>query len=302
MTTAGAAGSLITAAAAELTAAGIASPQHDAEALLLWLLDVPRGRLDREQTVPAPITERFGELVRRRAAREPLQHLVGTAPFRYLELEVGPGVFIPRPETELVAGAAVDELTRLRTAGVAPAAVDLGTGSGAIALAMATEVPGVRVSAVELCSAALGYARRNIDRAGVQIDLRHGDMAVALRDLAGAVHVVAANPPYVPEGGADRLPPEVRDHEPAPALWSGPDGLDAIRVVLRVAAALLVPGGLLVCEHDDTHERVAAELCRAQGGWDQVQEHRDLAGRPRFLTARRRVGPGDSAAAGTMGL
>ncbi|MGH3507226.1 MAG: peptide chain release factor N(5)-glutamine methyltransferase, partial [Nocardioidaceae bacterium] len=224
----------------------------------------------------------------RRERREPLQHLTGRAYFRHLELEVGPGVFVPRPETELLAGAAIDELRRLVDAGVAhPRAVDLCAGSGAVALAMATEVPQSRVAAVEVSDQALAYATRNA--AGVGLDLRLGDMADAFPDLLGQVHVVTANPPYIPPEAFESVAVEVRDHDPAAALWSGADGLDAIRVVARVAAKLLVDGGLVLCEHADVQGEAALEIFASTGDWTHVRDHRDLAERPRFVTACRVV-------------
>ena len=157
----------------------------------------------------------YDALLARRAAREPLQHLTGTAYFRHVELLVGPGVFVPRPETELLAGWAIDALADVEQ----PVVVDLGTGSGAIAKAMADEVPGARVHAVELDDAAHGWAERNL--AGTGVDLRHGDMADAFDDLAGTVDVVICNPPYIPLDAWESVEPEVRDHDPQLALWSG---------------------------------------------------------------------------------
>jgi release factor glutamine methyltransferase len=229
---------------------------------------------------------RFGQLVERRTHREPLQHLTGVAPFRHLELEVGAGVFVPRPETELLAGAAIEELQRLRDAGVdGLRAVDLCTGSGAVALAMATEVPQVRVSAVEVSEEAFAYAVRNAT--GVEIDLRLDDMAHAFPELVGQVHVATANPPYIPLAAYESVDAEARDYDPAAALWSGEDGLAAIRVVARVGADLLVDGGLIVCEHADVQGESAPAVFAATGDWREVRDHRDLAGRPRFVTARR---------------
>lgn len=193
---------------------------------------------------------------------------------------------MPRPETELLAGAAVEELTRLVSVGVEqPSAVDLCTGSGAIALAMATEVPQARVAAVEMSEAAYGYAQCNC--AGHGIDLRLGDMAAAFPELRGRVHVVTANPPYIPLDAFESVAAEARNFDPAAALWSGEDGLEAIRVVARVAADLLADGGLVVCEHADVQGRSAPELFAAAGDWREVRDHADLAGRPRFVTARR---------------
>jgi release factor glutamine methyltransferase len=207
-------------------------------------------------------------------------------------------VFVPRPETELLAGAAIEELRRLVDAGVAePLAVDLCTGSGAVALSIATEVPESRVVAVELSEQAFAYASRNAG--GVSIDLRLGDMANAVAELADRVHVVTANPPYIPLEAFESVAAEARDHDPAAALWSGTDGLEAIRVVARVAADLLVEGGLVLCEHADVQGDSAPAVFASTGAWTQVRDHRDLAGRPRFVTACRVSRP--AAGAGTIG-
>jgi release factor glutamine methyltransferase len=226
----------------------------------------------------------FEALVRRRAAREPLQHLTGSAAFRYLELAVGPGVFVPRPETELLAGWAVERAEEVRAAGRTPRVVDLCTGSGAIALAVATEVPQARVHAAELSADALVWAARNL--AGSGVDLREGDMADAFADLDGTVDVVVCNPPYIPLEAFESVAPEARDHDPALALWSGQDGLDAIRVLEGRAARLLVPGGVLGFEHADVQGEAALDVLTAAGRWSDVRDHRDLAGRPRYATAR----------------
>ncbi|HSK25520.1 MAG TPA: peptide chain release factor N(5)-glutamine methyltransferase [Jiangellales bacterium] len=264
-------------AARTLAAAGVPSPRHDAEELAAYVLGVTRGDLWRHDEV----ADGYADAVARRAAREPLQHITGRTAFRHVEVRVGPGVFVPRPETEVVAGAAVEAA---RAAGPAPVVVDLCTGSGAIALAVADEVPGARVHAVESESAALGWARLNL--AGSPIDLRAGDMAAAFTDLDGEVDVVVSNPPYIPAGAHVR-DPEVAEHDPAPALWSGPDGLDAIRVVARVAARLLRTGGCVVVEHADLQGESAPAVFAVAGGWVEVRDHADLAGRPRFVTARR---------------
>jgi release factor glutamine methyltransferase len=282
----GSARRLVAEAAARLQAAGVESPRYDAEELLAFVLDTTRGTLLADPEVDEADAATYAALIARRESREPLQHLTGRAAFRHVELAVGPGVFVPRPETELVAGAAVDELARLVSGGVErPVAVDLCTGAGAIALAMATEVPEVRVAAVEVSESALRYAQRNC--AGHGVDLRLGDMAVAFPELRGHVHVVTANPPYIPLEEFESVAAEARDFDPAGALWSGQDGLDAIRVVAGVAADLLVDGGLVVCEHADLQARSAPAAFAATGDWQEVRDHADLAGRPRFVTARR---------------
>jgi release factor glutamine methyltransferase len=278
---------VIAKAAAELAAAGVPSSRHDAEELAAYVLGTQRQHLHAARPFDDAELTAYRELVARRASREPLQHLTGRAWFRHLELAVGPGVFVPRPETELVAGAAIDAARTVP--GRRPVVVDLGTGSGAIALAVATEVPRADVHAVEREDAALEWARRNF--AGQPVDLRAGEMAEAFDDLDGTVDVVVSNPPYIP---ADAVPldPEVRDHDPAAALWSGADGLDAVRVVERVARRLLRPGGVVVVEHADAQGESAPAVFTGAAGWSAVTDHLDLAGRPRYLTATRTAGGG----------
>jgi release factor glutamine methyltransferase len=260
-----------------LAAAGVPSPRHDAEELAARSLGVERRDLWRY----ADVGTGFADWVARRAAREPLQHITGRAAFRHLEVLVGPGVFVPRPETEVVAGAAIQAT---RAAGPGAVVVDLGTGSGAIALAVAQEVPEARVHAVESEPAALVWAGRNL--VGSTVRLHAGDMATAAAELDGAVDVVVANPPYVPDG-AEVRDAEVASYDPAAALWAGQDGLDAIRVVERVAARLLRTGGAVVVEHADRQGVDAPEQFHVTGRWVDVADHRDLTGRPRYLTARR---------------
>jgi release factor glutamine methyltransferase len=271
---------LVATAAARLDAAGVPSPGHDAAELLAHVLGTDRARLTLLDEVPAEAQEAYDALVARRAGREPLQHLTGEAFFRHVRLEVGPGVFTPRPETELLAGWAVDE-ARTRTE---PVVVDLCTGSGAIAKAVAGEVPGARVHAVELDEPAFRWAERNL--AGTGVDLRQGDFATAFDDLAGAVDVVVCNPPYVPLEAWESVAPEARDHDPHLALFSGADGLDAIRVLAVRAAVLLGPGGVLGVEHADVQGEAVPAVLSGTGRWADVRDHRDLAGRPRFTTAR----------------
>jgi release factor glutamine methyltransferase len=268
------------AAADVLREAGVASPERDAELLLAHVLDVPLGRLVLVDDVSPAQRERYDALVARRASREPLQHLTGTAAFRHVELLVGPGVFVPRPETELLAGWAVEAVAHLES----PVVVDLCTGSGAIARAVKDEVPGADVHAVELDDGAWAWAERNL--AGTGVDLRHGDFATAFDDLLGTVDVVVCNPPYIPLEAWESVALEARDHDPHLALFSGDDGLDAIRVLALRAAALLRPGGVLGFEHADVQGEAAPAVLRATGRWHEVADHRDLAGRPRFTTAR----------------
>lgn len=267
-------------AASRLRESGVASPERDADLLLAHVLDVPVNRVLLVDEVDAPHLAQYDALVARRAAREPLQHLTGTAAFRHAELAVGPGVFVPRPETELLAGWAVEQASGLEE----PVVVDLCTGSGAIARAVADEVPGARVHAVELDEAALVWAQRNL--AGTGVDLRQGDMGIAFEELAGQVDVVVCNPPYIPLEAWESVAAEARDHDPHLALFSGEDGLDAMRVLERRAALLLRPGGVVGAEHADVQGESAPAVFRESGRWSQVADHLDLAGRPRFLTAR----------------
>lgn len=259
---------------------GVESPEHDAAELLAHVLGTTRGRLVLvEEVGPADLAS-YDELVGRRARREPLQHLTGVAHFRHVELLVGPGVFVPRQETELLAGWAIAQAS----AAESPVVVDLCTGSGAIAKAIAHEVPGARVHAVELDPGAHAWAERNL--AGTGVDLSRGDMADALPELDGTVDVVVCNPPYIPLDAWESVAPEARDHDPAPALWSGDDGLAAMRVLERRAAALLRPGGVVAAEHADVQGESAPGVFLASGRWSEVRDHRDLADRPRFVTAR----------------
>jgi release factor glutamine methyltransferase len=273
-------GVVLAVAVDRLTEAGVASPAYDASELLAFVLGVPRSRLPLVDDVTPAQAERFGELVGRRAARVPLQHLTGVAHFRHVELQVGPGVFVPRPETELLAGWAVEQATALET----PVVVDLGTGSGAIAKSVAHEVPAAGVHAVELDERAHAWAARNLADTGV--DLRQGDLADAFDDLTGAVDVVVSNPPYIPHEAWESVAAEVRDHDPDLALYATGDGLDIIRVVERRAALLLRPGGVVGVEHADVQGETAPAVFTATGRWEQVRDHPDLTGRPRFLTAR----------------
>jgi release factor glutamine methyltransferase len=252
----------------------VASPEHDARALALHVLGLwrPSDLLTVEEVPEAE----YDELVARRAERVPLQHLVGSAAFRYLELAVGPGVFLPRPETEVVVDWAVTHAPPY------PVAVDLCTGSGAIALSLAHELAGATVHAVEVDAVALKWARRNDPEQKVAFHL--GGVEGCLPELDGTVDLVVSNPPYLPLGS--ELDRETAEHDPELALWGGPDGLAVVRQVEAAARRLLKPGGLLVVEHDVTHGEAAPELLRAAGGWSEVADHEDLTGRPRFVTAR----------------
>jgi release factor glutamine methyltransferase len=275
---------LVREAAARLSEAGVASPDVDARILLAHVLGIGPAELVVAAAPDDGQRARFDALVARRTAREPLQHLTGSAPFRHVELAVGPGVFVPRPETELLAGWAVEQADAVAASGRTPVVVDLGTGSGAIALAVATEVPEAAVHAVEVDAAAHAWALRNLEGSGV--DLRWGDMASAFHDLDGAVDVVVSNPPYIPLEAYESVALEARDHDPATALWSGEDGLEAMRVVEMVAARLLRPRGLVGAEHADAQGASAPAVFLRTGRWVDVRDHHDLARRPRFVTAR----------------
>jgi release factor glutamine methyltransferase len=250
--------------------------------LLAFGLGIDRGRLVLRERVSAAEGARFLELVARRADREPLQYLTGVAPFRHLLLSVGPGVFIPRPETELLADAALTALAAIE----GPVVVDLCSGSGALALAIASEAPAARVYAVELSPSAVDYLRRNAaDTSVMVVQGDVGDSAI-LAELDGSVDVVVSNPPYVPSGAP--VSPEVR-HDPAAAVFAGADGLALMPTIAATARRLLRAGGLLVLEHDETHgSALAAQLVAT--GWLKVAEHRDLTGRARYVTALRASG------------
>lgn len=272
---------LLASATARLTAAGVASPRVDAEILLSHVTGVPRLALVRSAKPNDIQYAAYKELIERRASREPLQHLTGSAAFRYVDLDVGPGVFIPRPETELLAGWAIEKARTLD----APIVVDLCTGSGAIALSLVDEVPGVRVHAVELDERAFGWAHRNL--AGTGVDLRQGDMADAFAELDGKVDIVVSNPPYIPLDAWESVEAEVRDHDPSLALWSGDDGLDAMRIVESTAYRLLKSGGVVAAEHADAQGESAPATFAAKGRWTQIRDNADYADRPRFVTATR---------------
>ncbi len=274
-------------ATARLAEAGVESPRTDAEVIAAHVHGVRRGEL---HLVPdTGFDPRYWDEIARREAREPLQHITGLTHFRYTELEVGPGVFVPRPETEVMTGWAITKLTEMDVAD--PLAVDLGTGSGAIALAIAQEVPRAQVHAVEADPVARGWAERNIARcAGYaphtagRVILHAADFAKALPGLDGTVDLVVSNPPYIPVGAA--VPPEVAEYDPAGALWGGPDGLDAIRVIEETARRLLRPDGLVAVEHGAPQGAAVYWVFAEERGWRDTRNHKDLARRDRFVTAR----------------
>jgi release factor glutamine methyltransferase len=271
-----------------LAAAGVESARVDAELLAAHVIGVDRGRLMLNPLIDPPALEQLRKLVERRAAREPLQHLLGTAVLGPVAVAVGPGVFTPRPETELLLEWGLREIADV----AAPVVVDLCTGTGALALAVATSRPDAVVHAVELDPAALTWARRNVAEhaaaSGTPVtvhaaDVRWPDLLV---ELETRVDLVLCNPPYVPDGTP--LPPEVTGWDPPTAVYGGPDGLEIIRAVVSASAALLRYGGALAIEHDDTHGETVPALLRRRRVLTDVEEHLDLAGRPRFATARRR--------------
>jgi release factor glutamine methyltransferase len=267
-------------AAARLAEAGVESPRVDAELLAAYVLGVPRTRLVLAPELDDSDAARLDALVARRAAREPLQHLLTSAVLGPVSVAVGPGVFVPRPETEMLLTEGVAALRGIAE----PRAVDLCTGSGALALALATARPDAEVHAVELDEGALAWARRNLAGSSVRLtgaDVTDGD---TLALLEGTVDVVVANPPYVPEG--TDVGPEV-DHDPHEAVFGGPDGLAVIRPLATTAARLLRDGGRVAVEHDESHAPAVREVLTG-AGFDDVATRSDLAGRPRVAVGTRR--------------
>jgi len=275
-------------AADRLARAGVPDAQVDAELLAAHVLRTGRGGVQaaaiRGDALDPDDADAFEALVVRRTGREPLQHLTGTAPFRHLELRVGAGVFVPRPETEIVAQLAIDALAA--AASPAPIAVDLGTGSGAIALALATEVPYSRVFAAENSVEAYVWTQENFARYGAgNATLAFIDLERAFPELDGQVSVVASNPPYVPDAAIPR-DPEVRLFDPPAALYGGADGLEVVRVVSRTGLRLAHPGGVIVIEHGEWQGEAIRELLTADG-WRAASTHPDLTMRDRATTAIR---------------
>jgi release factor glutamine methyltransferase len=275
----------VRAAERQLAAAGVPSPRHDAEALAAHILGVSRAELVGRDGFDAEQAAGFAELLARRVARVPLQHLTGRAPFRHLELRVGPGAFIPRPETEVLVDWVCRALSHLPGAVV----VDLCAGPGPIALSIAHERPGSEVHAVERDPDAFEWLKRNALESAAAGDnavtIHFAAAGTPLPQLDGRVDLVVANPPYVPDADLEHIDPEVR-HDPEPSWYGGPDGLDVIPVVIEAAERLLHPGGLLAVEHSWQHREPVTRLL-TDGGWDDVAVHPDLTGRDRFATARR---------------
>lgn len=277
--------------------AGIDSAEHDATELVLSATGMSRTDFffaRRERASDSTALQRLEAFASRRASREPLQHILGTAPMMGLELMVGEGVFVPRPETEILAAWAIDRLREFQSAGVSsPKAVDLCTGSGALALSLADACPQAQLVGVEIDDAALGWARKNVAKLQKSwspqrtVRLIGGDATeadVLLGDWARQVHVLVSNPPYVPL--STEVSPEVRQ-DPHHAVFGGDDGLDVIRPLIAVSSTLLVDGGWVGLEHDDDSGSGVAELFALDGTFHNIQVRRDLAGRDRFTIAQR---------------
>lgn len=266
-------------ATAILAAAGVPSPRVDAELLAEHLLDVGLGRLRAMLLGDSRVPEGYAELVAERAQRVPLQHITGVAHFRYLQLAVGPGVFVPRPETESVVQLVIDRLQGMTR----PKVVDLGTGSGAIAGSIAHEVPGAEVVAVEFSEFAHAWAQKNLAPLGVE--LVRGDLRDALPERSGTFDVVVSNPPYIP---SEAIPnePEVALHDPPEALYGGgADGMELPTAAAASAARLLVPGGYFVMEHAEVQSGWIAAMLKTTGQWTDITSHRDLNGKERATSA-----------------
>lgn len=277
--------------AARLDHAGLPSPGADARILVAHAVGCEVGELLGRWEISDDDAARAIALVDRRLAGEPVQHITGEAHFRYETLDVGPGVFIPRPETELLAGWAIDFLAA-RPAGER-CVVELCAGSGAITRSIVRELGGVNAHVNERSRDAEPYLRRNLE--SLPVELHIGDMADAFPALDGAVDLVVVNPPYVPTALRDELPRDVVGHDPDDALFSGPEGLDAIRVVVDVALRLLKSGGAVAIEHDDSHQAQVLGIL-AEKGFVRVEGHQDLTGRDRFATALRAGSGGDDVA------
>ena len=275
---------LLSDASSKLSSAGVTSATVDAELLACFCLNISRSDLQlmvaTNQSFPFESLAGFELALARRVAREPLQHITGTAPFRHLELAVGPGVFTPRPETEQVVDFALEKISAIAN----PLIVDLCSGSGAIAISLATEISGSKVFAVELSDDAYRYLVKNSASYGLaEANLRNQDLQFSLAELDGEVDLVISNPPYIPN---DAIPIdlEVQLHEPSMSLYGGVDGLDVVRQISNRAMKLLKPGGLLVMEHADTQSNAIGKLLLIEG-WLAIEARADLAGKERMISA-----------------
>jgi release factor glutamine methyltransferase len=270
----------------QLARAGFA--EVEAEHLLAHTLGISRMDLHNPLTVESALSaigdltiveETYWKLLDRRCAHEPLQYLTGVAYFRHLELKVGPGVLVPRPESELLVEAVLNHIEKMNGA---VSVVDLGSGSGALALAIATEAPQTHVIAVEKSADAIHWLKENVSFIDEKVRILESDVATALEGVK--CDVVIANPPYIPDSEA--LPKDVATHEPAVALFSGPDGMRAPRLFIAAAARLLKPGGFLAIEHHETQAEEVGDVLTLE--FEDILLHKDLNGRPRFTTAVRR--------------
>jgi release factor glutamine methyltransferase len=263
-----------------LADAGIDSARYEAEELAAHLTGTERGRLPLIDSPDDTFFDRYHAAIAARSRRVPLQHITGTAAFGPLRLLVGPGVFIPRPETE-----AILEWATAQRLPQAPVIVDLCTGSGALAIALAQHWPEARLLGIDDSDAALEYARKN--SAGTKVELLHADVTKPglLTDLDGQVDLVVANPPYVPDGAP--VEPEVSHYDPSHAVFGGADGMTVVNAIVRLAGRWLRPGGFFAVEHDDTTSSLTCELISGTERFDDVVARTDLTGRPRFVTARR---------------
>lgn len=275
---------LLSDASSKLSAAGVTSAKVDAELIACFCLDISRSDLQlmlaTNQVFPTDSQERFELALARRVSREPLQHITGTAPFRHVELAVGPGVFTPRPETEQVVDFALEKISAIAN----PLVVDLCSGSGAIAISLATEISGSNVYAVELSKDAYGYLVRNAISYGLEeTNLRNQDLQFCLPELDGQVDLVISNPPYIPNDAVP-IDLEVQRHEPSMSLYGGVDGLDVVRQISIRAMKLLKSGGLLVMEHADSQSSDIGKLLLGEG-WLEIEARLDLAGKERMISA-----------------
>jgi release factor glutamine methyltransferase len=274
----------IDSATGQLAQAGIDSARFDAEQLAAHVAGTDRGRLPLLESPGEEFFGRYRDLITARSQRVPLQHLIGTTAFGPVVLHVGPGVFIPRPETE-----AVLEWAAAQSLPAGPVIVDLCTGSGALAVALAQHWPAARILGIDDSESALGYARRNSE--GTNVELVRADVTELahqgepLPGLNGQVDLVVANPPYIPAGAV--LEPEVAQHDPPHALFGGPDGMSVIAAVVELAGRWLRTGGYFAVEHDDTTSGLTVEIIANTALFDDIVARRDLTGRPRFVTARR---------------